>query len=110
MERPFIPRPNPREWGGIPLTHGPSGLLKRRRGDQRIENMIVRIKVKIDRGGKFLPAILTNEHPESSYGLPVVVVDGENRVRRPEQVYCLKVSDFHMVDLARKAGYLALKG
>jgi hypothetical protein len=54
--------------------------------------------------------ILTNEHPESSYGLPVVLVDGENRVRKPDQVYCLMVSDFRMADLARKAGYLALKG
>lgn len=72
--------------------------------------MIVRIKVKVEPGGKFVPAILTNEHPESSYGLPIVVIDGENRARKPEQVYCLKVSDFQMADLARKAGYLALKG
>ena len=72
--------------------------------------MLVRIKVKIERGGKFLPAILTSEHPESSYGLPVVVVDGENRVRKPDQVYCIRVSDLQMADLARKAGYLALKG
>jgi hypothetical protein len=71
---------------------------------------MVRIKVKIEQGGQFLPAILTNEHPESSYGLPVVVIDGENRVRKPDQVYCIRVSDLQMADLARKAGYLALKG
>jgi hypothetical protein len=72
--------------------------------------MIVRIKAKIERGGKFLPAILTNEHPESSYGLPVVMIDGEDRVRKSDQVYCIRVTDFQMADLARKAGYLALKG
>jgi len=72
--------------------------------------MIVRIKAKIERGGKFFPAILTNEHPESSYGLPVVMIDGENRVRKADQVYCIRVSDFKIADLARKAGYIALKG
>lgn len=92
------------------MSHGPLGLLNRGGWNQRIKIMIVRIKVKIERGGKFFPAILTNEHPESSYGLPVVLIDGENRVRKPDQVYCLRVSDFQMADLARKAGYLALKG
>ena len=72
--------------------------------------MIVRIKAKIERGGKFFPAILTNEHPESSHGQPVVMIDGENRVRKPDQVYCIRVTDFQMADLARKAGYLAIKG
>lgn len=72
--------------------------------------MIVRIKAKIERGGRFLPAILTNEHPESSHGVPVVLVDGEDRVRKPDQVYCLRITDFQIADLARKAGYLALKG
>jgi hypothetical protein len=72
--------------------------------------MIVRVKVKLEQGGKFFPAILTNEHPESSYGLPVVVIDGEKLARKPNQVYCLRVSDFEMASLARKAGYLALKG
>ena len=72
--------------------------------------MIVRIKAKIERGGNFLPAILTNEHPESSYGQPVVMIDGEDRVRKHDQVYCIRVTDFQMADLARKAGYLAIKG
>lgn len=72
--------------------------------------MILRIKAKIERGGKFFPAILTNEHPESSYGLPVVVIDGEMRARKPGELFLIRISDFEMADLARKAGYLALKG
>jgi hypothetical protein len=72
--------------------------------------MIVRIKVKIERGGKFYPAILTNEHPQSSYGLPVVVIDGEKRARKPGEIFLISVADFEMADLARRAGYLALKG
>ena len=70
----------------------------------------VRIKAKLNRGGTYYPAILTNEHAEASYGLPVVVIDGEACVRNPSQVYCIRVSDFEWADLARKAGYLALKG
>jgi hypothetical protein len=72
--------------------------------------MIVRVKAKIERGGKFYPAILTNEHPESSYGLPVVVIDGEKRARKPGEVFLIRVTDFEMADLARRGGYLALKG
>jgi len=72
--------------------------------------MIVRIKAKIEHGGKYVPAILTNEHSESSYGQPVVVIDGEKRARKPGQVFCIRVSDFEMADLDRRAGYLALKG
>jgi len=53
---------------------------------------------------------LTNEHRESVYGLPIVLIDGEKRARKPEEIFCIKVSDFEMADLARKAGYLALKG
>jgi hypothetical protein len=70
----------------------------------------VRIKAKLNRGGIYYPAILTNEHAEASYGLPVVVIDGEACVRDPSQVYCIRVSDFEWADMARKAGYLALKG
>jgi hypothetical protein len=72
--------------------------------------MILRIKAKIERGGKYFPAILTNEHPESSYGLPVVVIDGEMRARKPGELFLIRISDFEMADLARRAGYLALKG
>jgi hypothetical protein len=72
--------------------------------------MIVRIKAKIERGRKFIPAILTNEHPESSHGLPVVVIDGEKRARKPGELFLIRISDFEMAGLARKAGYLALKG
>jgi hypothetical protein len=72
--------------------------------------MVLRIKAKIERGGKYFPAILTNEHPESSYGLPVVVIDGEMRARKPGELFLIRISDFEMADLARRAGYLALKG
>ena len=72
--------------------------------------MILRIKAKIERNGEFFPAILTNEHPESSYGLPVVVIDGEMRARKPAEIFLIRISDFEMADLARRAGYLALKG
>jgi hypothetical protein len=72
--------------------------------------MNIRIKAKIDHGGKYIPAILTNEHAESICGLPIVLIDGEKRARRPYQVYCLGVSDSEMADLARRSGYLVLIG
>jgi hypothetical protein len=78
--------------------------------NQRAHIMNIRIKAKLYHGGKYFPAILTNEHSESSYGLPVVLIDGEKRARKPGEVFCIRVSDFEMADLARKAGYLALKG
>jgi len=72
--------------------------------------MIIRIEVKPERNEKYLPAVLTNEHPESKSGLPVVVIDGERQVRRPSQVYCLRVSDPQMAENARRGGYLVLRG
>lgn len=72
--------------------------------------MVFRIEAKIERGGKYFPAILTNEHPESSYGLPVVVIDGEKQARKPGELFLIRITDFEIADLARKAGYLALKG
>jgi len=72
--------------------------------------MVLRIEAKIERDGKYFPAILTNEHPESSYGLPVVVIDGEKQARKPGELFLIRITDFEMADLARKAGYLALKG
>ena len=72
--------------------------------------MKIRIQAKFDQGGKYFPAILTNEHPESCYGQPVVVIDGEKQARKPGELFLIRVSDFEMADLARKAGYLALKG
>jgi len=68
--------------------------------------MNIRIKAMLDHGGKYFPAILTNEHSESVCGLPVVLIDGEKRARRSYQVYCLGVSDSKMADLARRSGYL----
>jgi hypothetical protein len=72
--------------------------------------MKIRIQAKLHQKGKYFPAILTNEHSETSCGLPVVVIDGEKQARKPGEVFCIKVSDFEMADLARRAGYLALKG
>jgi hypothetical protein len=68
--------------------------------------MNIRIKAMLDHGGKYFPAILTNEHSESVCGLPVVLIDGEKQARRSYQVYCLGVSDSKMADLARRSGYL----
>jgi hypothetical protein len=72
--------------------------------------MKIRIQAKLNQGGKYFPAILTNEHPESYYDQPVVLIDGENRARKPGELFLIRVSDFEMADLARRAGYLALKG
>jgi len=72
--------------------------------------MKIRIQAKLHQKGKYFPAILTNEHSETSCGLPVVVIDGEKQARKPGEVFCIKVSDFEMADLARRAGYFALKG
>jgi hypothetical protein len=44
--------------------------------------MKIRIQAKLDQSGKYFPAILTNEHPESYYDQPVVVMDGEKRARK----------------------------
>jgi hypothetical protein len=92
------------------MSHPFSGLFKGGGWNKRAKIMILRIKAKIERGGEFFPAILTNEHPESSYGLPVVVIDGEKRARKPEEVFLIRVTDFELANLARRAGYLALKG
>jgi hypothetical protein len=72
--------------------------------------MKIRIQAKLHQKGKYFPAILTNEHSETSCVLPVVVIDGEKQARKPGEVFCIKDSDFEMADLARRAGYLALKG
>ena len=72
--------------------------------------MKIRMEVKLERGGKYLPAILTNEHAESSGGLAVVVLDGERQVRRPSEVYCIRISDPEMAELARSSGYLIVRG
>jgi hypothetical protein len=72
--------------------------------------MKIRIQAKLDQGGEYFSAILTNEHPESYYDRPVVVIDGEKRARRPGELFLIRVTDFEMADLARRTGYLALKG
>jgi hypothetical protein len=72
--------------------------------------MKIRIQAKLNQGGKYFPAILTNEHPESYYDQPVVLIDGENRARKPGELFLIRVTDFEMADFARRAGYFALKG
>lgn len=72
--------------------------------------MKIPIQAKLEYGREFFPAILTDEHSESSYGQPVVVIDGEKRARKPGELFLIRVSDFEMADLARRAGYLALRG
>ena len=67
--------------------------------------MIIRMEVKLERYGKYLPAISTNGHPESWGSLAVVVIDGERQVHRPRQVYCLRISDSEMAELARSSAY-----
>ena len=72
--------------------------------------MIIRMEVKVERCGKYLAGVLTNEHPDSSAGLLVVVIDGEKQVRTPKQVYCVRVRDPEMARFARKSGYLLAEG
>ena len=84
----------------------PSSLAAEYQGSQ---NMRIRVQAKLTQGGKFVSAILTNEHHEALYGLPIVLIDGEKQSRKPGEVFCIKVSDHEMAGLARRAGYLALK-
>ena len=72
--------------------------------------MKIRIQAKLDQDGEYFSAILTNEHAESYYDQPVFVLDGEKRARKPREIFLIRVTDFEMADLARRAGYLALKG
>jgi hypothetical protein len=51
--------------------------------------MKIRIQAKLHQKGKYFPAILTNEHSETSCGLPVVVIDGEKQARKPGEVFCI---------------------
>ena len=43
--------------------------------------MQAHVHVRLTPGGKLLPAILSDERAESSYGQPVVVVEGEDNAR-----------------------------
>jgi hypothetical protein len=38
------------------------------------------------------------------------LIDGENRARKPGELFLIRVTDFEMADFARRAGYFALKG
>ena len=67
--------------------------------------MNYRVRVRLDQKGRWIPAILTNERSESSYGLPVVVVDGEEFARRSAEVYQLKIIDREFRQLAQMAGF-----
>ncbi len=71
--------------------------------------MNIRIEVKLARCGKYIPGILANEHPESSGGLLILVIDGERQVRGPNEVYRVRLGDQGMAQVARKSGYVVLK-
>ena len=66
------------------------------------------ILVHLMPGGPWLPAILSDERAESSYGLPVVVVDGEDNARGPREVETIRVFSTvpaELVDAAVAAGF-----
>ena len=67
--------------------------------------------VSIKSGGQWHPAILTTEHAASSYGQPVVVVDGEPH--GPAEVECVRCDHrvpAELVDAAVAAGFYVIGG
>jgi len=73
--------------------------------------MQAHVHVRLTPGGKLLPAILSDERAESSYGQPVVVVEGEDNARGPGEVETVHVhADCppELLDGAINAGYYAL--
>ena len=72
-----------------------------------------RISVKLTAAAEWLPAILSDERAESSYGLPVVIVDGEDFARGTGEVAAVRVSsavDPELIDAARRAGFRVEEG
>ncbi|MFZ1934140.1 MAG: hypothetical protein WCB27_11740 [Thermoguttaceae bacterium] len=71
------------------------------------------VSVKLTETGELLPAILSTERAESSYGQPVVVIDGEENARGPAEVEAIRVSptlDADEVAAARQAGFRVIVG
>jgi len=64
--------------------------------------MQIPVRVQAEPGGDWQEGVLTDERAESSYGLPVVVVDGEDLARGSSEVYELDASAVQ--DLLRRAG------
>ena len=65
-----------------------------------------KVSVQLTTGGEWLPAVLTDEHSASSYGLPVVLVDGEPC--GTAEVSCLCVSsecEPELTEAAVSAGF-----
>ena len=70
--------------------------------------MQAEVSVQIVPGGPWFSATLTTEHAASSYGQPVVVVQGEPTARGPAEVEKIMVSsrvDPDLVDAAVNAGF-----
>lgn len=70
--------------------------------------MIARCRAQLEAQGEWLPGILTNEHPQCLYGLPLVILDGEDKPKRSSEIFCIAVSDSTFQTLAKKAGYRAI--
>ena len=66
------------------------------------------VQVKLRPGGPLVSARLTTERSESSYGLPVVVVEGESNARgtaEVEAVYVMADTPVELADAAVNAGF-----
>lgn len=73
--------------------------------------MRAEVSARLRPGGPWLPAVLTTERAESSYGLPVVVMRGEYNARGTAEVECIRVGHdvpANLVDAAVNAGYLVV--
>jgi len=64
------------------------------------------VSIQLNEGGEWLPAVLTDEHSASSYGPPVVVVEGEPC--GTAEIACMRVPaecDPALLDAAVAAGF-----
>jgi hypothetical protein len=69
------------------------------------------VQVKLRPGAPLVPAKLTTERSESSYGQPVVLVEGETNARgtaEVEAVYVMADTPAKLVDAAVRAGFYVL--
>jgi hypothetical protein len=99
----------------VPISNAGRAVFSPRRQDQEglavsweVLTMQSRISVKLTTAGEWLPAILTDERAESSYGLPVVVVEGQDFARGTGELAAVRVSaavDPELIDAARRAGF-----
>ena len=62
------------------------------------------VKVLLNPSGQWQPGKLTDEQGDSSHGLPVVVVDGEDCARGPGEVFRLHVNPWFRL-WAERAGF-----